>query len=209
MVRLLELNGVTGVLDIGANVGQFGSELREARFTGDIVSVEPFSDAFCELSKRVNRDPRWVAENAAVSDRPGVERINVAGNSASSSVLPMLDHHAEAAPISRYVTTVDVRATTVDDLVERHCITPGRSMLKIDVQGYGHSVLRAASATLPEFAAIQMELSLVPLYDGQASADLRARTNGCTPSLLRTRNTLSSTSTNPRLDSVESSSAHS
>lgn len=167
-VAALHQNGIDDVLDIGANTGQFGTALRRAGFTGRIVSLEPLAAAYAALEQRSARDARWVTERAAVSDRPGTITMNVAGNSVSSSVLPMLDRHADAAPQSRYVATEEVAATTVDDLVARHGVDPARTLLKVDVQGYEKSVLDGAAATLGRFGAVRCELSLVPLYGGQA-----------------------------------------
>jgi FkbM family methyltransferase len=164
----LAQHGITTVLDIGANTGQFGRALRLAKFRGRIVSLEPLQAAFDQLVARAEADSTWTAERAAVSDQPGTLTVNVAGNSVSSSVLPMLDRHAAAAPASHYVATEDVPATTVDELVARHALVPETTLLKIDVQGYEASVMDGAAQTLSRFGAVRTEMSLVPLYDGQA-----------------------------------------
>jgi hypothetical protein len=104
--------------------------------------------------------------------------MNVAGNSVSSSALPMLDRHAVAAPESRYVTTEEVPATTVDALIGRHGLVPESTLLKIDVQGYEQPVLTGAATTLDRFASIRTEMSLVALYEGQALfADILGQLN--------------------------------
>lgn len=167
-VYTLQQHGITTVLDIGANSGQFGNALRRAGYTGRIVSVEPLQSPFEELRATAATDPLWTVERAAVADVGGVITMNVAGNSVSSSVLPMLDRHTDAAPTTRYVSTEDVVATTVEELVHRHGVDPQTAILKVDVQGFETAVLTGARTTLKDFAAVRTELSLVPLYEGQA-----------------------------------------
>lgn len=167
-VHALHQNGIGAVLDIGANTGQFAVALRRAGFAGRIHSVEPLTDAFSQLSARASGYRDWTVENAAVSDEPGTITINVSGNSVSSSVLPMLDRHAEAAPFSKYVATEQVAATTVDQIVLDQGLRPASTLLKIDVQGYEKAVLDGATKTLSSFGSVRTEMSLVALYEGQA-----------------------------------------
>lgn len=167
-VRALQQHEVDTVLDIGANTGQFAAALRRAGFTGRIVSVEPLSAAFRQLQQAAASDAQWTAELAAVAAEAGVLSMNVSGNSVSSSVLPILNRHASAAPGSQYVAVEEVPATTVDDLIAKHELTPERTLLKIDVQGYELHVLRGAIGTLGRLAAVRTEMSLVALYEGQA-----------------------------------------
>jgi FkbM family methyltransferase len=47
----IENRGINLVLDVGANVGQFGLSLRNRGYAGQIMSFEPVSDAFNELKK--------------------------------------------------------------------------------------------------------------------------------------------------------------
>jgi len=159
--------GVDTVLDLGANTGQFGRQLRRAGYRGRIHSVEPLAAAFAELQRVSGRDRAWTVERAAVSDAPGTLTMNVSQNSVSSSVLPILDRSVAAAPQTRYVATEQVPATTVDDLVVAQGFVPDRTLLKVDVQGYEQAVLDGAAKTLDRFAAIRTEMSLVALYEGQ------------------------------------------
>lgn len=168
VVHAMRQRGIVDLLDIGANAGQFAEAMRRARVRGRIVSVEPLKAAFEQLRARAARDENWSVERAAVSARAGTLTINVSDNSVSSSVLPMLEQHARAAPSSRYVATEEVAATTVDELMSRYQLTPASTLLKIDVQGHELSVLEGAAETLAQFGAVRTELSLVPLYEGQA-----------------------------------------
>jgi FkbM family methyltransferase len=178
-VRLLKRQGIDTVLDIGANTGQYAEELRAARFTGRIISVEPLNAPYRELVAASRGDSSWLAVRAAVSSSPGKLTINVSGNSVSSSALAMLPLHSDAVPTSQYVATEEVDATTVDDIVREHSVNPLTSLLKIDVQGLEEQVLDGSSTNLRSFAAVQMELSLAPLYEGQAlMSEIVARMDG-------------------------------
>lgn len=167
------------VLDVGANIGQYGSALRAGGYKGRIVSCEPLSDAYAHLERRSSRDGAWTALRTAVGDVPGQTTINVSANSYSSSLLPMTSAHTDAAPGSEFVRTETVTVTTVRDLVAEHGVDPARSLLKIDTQGFESAVLDGAGDLVGQFAALALELSFVPLYEGQALFDdLVARLRG-------------------------------
>jgi FkbM family methyltransferase len=135
-----------------------------------VVSVEPLSGAFAELSRRAAGDPRWEVVNAAVGDGE-TATINVAANSFSSSLLPMTSTHISAAPGSEPVGTEDVAMVGVPALAERFSVDPARTLLKIDTQGFEGQVLDSAGALVDELAAVQLELSFVELYAGQPLYD--------------------------------------
>src|SRR5260221_311163 len=63
MARFFAQSGITTVFDVGANRGEYGWELREMGFGGNIVSFEPLQDAFALLAASAKADPRWQAVN--------------------------------------------------------------------------------------------------------------------------------------------------
>jgi FkbM family methyltransferase len=154
------------VLDIGGNIGQYGAALRASGFKGRIISAEPLSDAFPHLQRRAANDNTWTTLNTAVGAEPGEIEINVSANSYSSSILPMTDAHSLAAPGSEYVRAEKVAMTTLAEIIATQKVDPAKSLLKIDTQGYEGAVLDGAGDALATFAAVQLELSMVPLYDG-------------------------------------------
>jgi len=154
------------VIDVGANTGQYGLELRDYGFQGDILSFEPLEDAFSELQKRVAKDHRWEARQTAVGDRSGTIDFHVAGNSVSSSALKMLSRHEQVVPQSATIRTVTVPVGQLDSLI--NVPDSRRSFLKIDTQGYEARVLDGATEALAQFDGIEMELTLTPLYAGQS-----------------------------------------
>ncbi|MFC5676313.1 FkbM family methyltransferase [Aeromicrobium endophyticum] len=171
LVRTLESRGIDTVLDVGANVGQYATLTRSAGFTGRIISCEPLSGAFGELTRRASRDDAWTAFNVAVGAQPGEAMINVAANSFSSSIRGMTDAHLRTAPGSRFVASETVPVTTVAEIAAAHGVDPARTLLKIDTQGFEGEVLQGAGALVGELAAVQLELSFVELYDGQLLFD--------------------------------------
>lgn len=167
LVNTLRSRDIGTVLDVGANVGQYATLTRSAGFEGRIISCEPLSGAFAELSGRAQRDSRWVPLNVAVGAEPGTTEIHVSANSFSSSIRDMTASHLDAAPGSEYIAVETVPVTTVDQIVRDHHVDPERTLLKIDTQGFEHEVLRGAGDLVGRFAAIQLELSFVELYTGQ------------------------------------------
>lgn len=155
------------VLDVGANVGQYAHMLRSIGYRGPIVSFEPLAAAHRKLTDAARHDGNWiVAPRAALGSAKGSVEVNVAGNSVSSSVLPMKEAHLTAEPRSRYVATESVPLERLDDLLPSLLPGEGPIFLKLDTQGYEEQVLLGAAGVLPRVVAIQMEISLVPLYQG-------------------------------------------
>jgi FkbM family methyltransferase len=156
------------IFDIGANVGQFSQLVRSIGFTGKIVSFEPLSSAHAKLSNAANFDPLWVAHpRVAVGNSDGEIVINIAGNSWSSSVLPMLEAHSSAAPGSVYVSSEITPIVRLDSVAKQYLREDSRLFIKIDTQGFEWQVLDGARETLKVAQGVVLELSLVPLYDGQ------------------------------------------
>jgi FkbM family methyltransferase len=164
----LKTNRVDLVLDVGANTGQFASSLRAIGFAGRIVSFEPLSAAHSALVAAAKGERLWaVHSRCAIGDRDGEIEINVAGNSVSSSILPMTDTHVTAAPGSAYVGRETVPIARLDSVVETYLQGAQRPFLKIDTQGFEWQVLEGARETMPRLAGILCEMSLTPLYAGQ------------------------------------------
>jgi FkbM family methyltransferase len=165
---MLAHHGVNLVLDVGANVGQFASGLRRAGYAGRLLSFEPLAEAHDKLLAAARGDAHWdIAPRMAIGEHEGEIEIHVAGNTVSSSVLEMLDSHSDSAPASNYVASERVRITTLDTIVRNALGANVVPFLKIDTQGYEDKVLNGARDVLAGARGLQLELSFVPLYDGQ------------------------------------------
>jgi hypothetical protein len=94
--------------------------------------------------------------------------INVAANSWSSSLLAMTDTHLSAAPDSVYVgeEVIEIRPLDSLDLIQPHEV----AWIKIDTQGSEASVLGGGHETVKRACAVEIELTYLALYEGQALA---------------------------------------
>jgi FkbM family methyltransferase len=166
--KIIDVYNINIVLDIGANVGQFGLELLQDNFNGKIISFEPTIDAHFKLEKISRKYSNWtVHERVAIGERDGTVKINVAGNSAeSSSVLDMGSAHKESAPYSQYVSKEDVKLITLDSVFSDYVTANDEVLVKIDVQGYEERVLIGAIDSIKKVRAVKLECSLVSLYEG-------------------------------------------
>lgn len=162
--------GIDLVLDVGANCGQFAEELMSSGYNGRVISFEPLSQAHATLHDRCRAlgNARWqVHQRTAIGAEAGSATIHVAGNSVSSSLLPTLHAHVEAAPASATVGTEVVEVARLDDVAAAYASTSRALLIKIDTQGFEWQVLDGAPQLLKQAVALQLELSLVPLYAGQ------------------------------------------
>jgi FkbM family methyltransferase len=168
IVQLLSTNKIDTVLDVGANVGQYAKSLRESGFKGRIISFEPLSKVYPNLVGNSRMDPKWiVAPRMALGSEDSKKTINIAANYVSSSILDMLDTHTKGAPESVYICSENTRVAKLDTIKSDYLKPKNLAFLKIDVQGFELQVLEGAQKTLPYIKGIQIELSLVPLYEGQ------------------------------------------
>lgn len=168
LAKALEVAGINLVFDIGANEGQFAREIREYGYTGKIVSFEPLSSARKKLLSFAAADQNWeVHDQSAIGDQDGKIEIHIAGNSVSSSVLPMLESHSSAAVGSAYVDSERVPIDKLDVVAKQYMTPESKLFIKIDTQGFEWQVLDGADETLQHARGVHCELSLVPLYDGQ------------------------------------------
>ena len=165
---LLESEQIDLVLDVGANAGRFASRVRESGYRGRIISFEPLRDAGAALQSNAAADPFWEVHHVALGDTDGEAEIHVAGNSFSSSLLPMGERHLESAPDSAYVGTERVRTARLDSLWAEVVADARRPWLKLDVQGYEMHVLRGLGERITDVSVIQTELAMTPLYEGDS-----------------------------------------
>jgi FkbM family methyltransferase len=128
-------------------------------------------EAFASLSIKAAHDNGWTVVNSACGARKQTTTINVAQNSYSSSLLPILDRHVQNAKDSKYVSQEEISVCSLDEEVLSSLTANDKVWLKIDTQGYEAEVLKGAAGLMTRVSAVECELSILPLYDGQPLID--------------------------------------
>jgi FkbM family methyltransferase len=170
-VQLLDLHGITLVIDVGANEGQYGAGLRRAGYGGRIVSVEPGAEAHGAVVARAGSDPRWqVAPRLALGAEAGRAQLKTGNRSDMNSLLAAKEVTLEAFPKLSIEAEETVEVRRLDAVLDE-LVAPGpseRTFLKIDTQGFEAQVLSGAEGVIKRIAGLQIEMSLVPLYEGES-----------------------------------------
>ena len=167
-IELLRKYKVDFVFDVGANTGQYASQLRRAGYKGEILSFEPLNEAFAALRKKTDQDNLWNAVQMGLGDFDGEAVIHVAENSVSSSIRDIKNEHVQAVPKSKYIAQETITVRKLDTVFHEYKKEGKTCFLKIDTQGFEKEVINGALQSLSAFAGIQVEMSLVPLYEGES-----------------------------------------
>lgn len=167
-MKLIDHFKINKIFDVGANDGYFGFQMKKLGFKGSIVSFEPIRSIFEKLQKETVRYPDWTGENFALGSEDSEAEINVAGNAGgSSSMLNMLPTHENVSPEARYVGKEKIVVKKLDSVFSNYYKEGDNILLKIDTQGFERNVLEGAEESLKKVRGIQIELSLLELYEGQ------------------------------------------
>jgi FkbM family methyltransferase len=162
--KIMGYCNINTLFDIGANNGQYASEMRQFGYKEKIISFEPLKSAFSVLKDVASKDNNWVANNYAIGNENTKSIINIAGNKESSSILEMLPMHYNTAPESKYIAQEEIEIKKLDSIFDSFCRKEDRVMIKIDTQGFEKNVIDGAEESLNKILIIQLEMSLVPLY---------------------------------------------
>jgi FkbM family methyltransferase len=188
-ITLLNHHGIDTILDIGANIGQYGGEMRNLGFKGDIFSFEPMKKAFDKLKKNASGDANWKVYNYSIGERDGEASINIAKNSVSSSLLDNLPQLTKSAPEAQFIEKETIEIRKLDSVFDSLNLNGKTIYLKIDTQGYEEMVLLGAENSLKFVKGIQIEMAFIPSYEGAITFDeMKAKLNGLGFNLLALEN---------------------
>jgi FkbM family methyltransferase len=158
---------VDGIIDVGANRGQFTLVCRIVLPGVPILAFEPIPVEAATFRKVHGGVPHVALIESALGETTGLAILHLSKSADSSSLLPIGRRQAELFRDTVEVGTIEVPVQRLDDLVV-HWTGRSRQLLKLDVQGFELNVLRGAVGALRDCAYIYAECSEVVLYEGQA-----------------------------------------
>lgn len=159
--------GITHVIDIGANTGQFAESLYDFGYTGKVISFEPVGAAYQALMERSMPYPNWqVAERCAIGNTEGEIQVNVSDDTVFSSILEIKDSYTAHNRKARAVRREKVPIHRLDSIIDHYIPDYGaRILLKIDTQGYEKEVIDGAAETLKRVKGLKIEIPLYAIYE--------------------------------------------
>jgi FkbM family methyltransferase len=166
-IKIMNHHKIDLLFDIGANTGQYGVLMRTLGYTRKIVSFEPLNNAYEELQKVTKNDGNWETYNYALGSENGISTINISGNSVSSSILNIKALHVATDPQSGYIGKQEIEVKQLNVIFDSIFQEGKNVMLKIDTQGFEKQVLEGATNIINKVSLIQLEMSLVALYDSE------------------------------------------
>ena len=111
------------VLDVGANIGNYGAELREFGYRKRIASFEPVASLFDQLKQRAHGDSEWTVERLALGNTDGPAEINVADT--MSSILGRAPDHDDGLELKSTVKQT-IQVARLDSVRSRLLPTSSR-----------------------------------------------------------------------------------
>jgi FkbM family methyltransferase len=170
LVHVLRELAIDHVLDVGANVGQYAQFLRSIGYRGTIISFEPVSETFDQLTIAAARDPKWHVVNSALGTDDTTAPITITRASVMASLRTPLTHNDTGIGADLdAVRREEVPVKRLDSVFDDHVPSGARVFCKLAVQGWDIEVLRGAEGCIDRIAALQSIVSVIPLYEGMPS----------------------------------------
>lgn len=154
------------ILDIGANVGDFGEFLYGYFQPSAMYVFEPLPSCQPLLQEMAARHANITVFDVALSDYEGEQTFWENEYGPSSSLLHVSDTHKRAFPETRNESQAIVRVARLDDVLAGITLEDG-ILVKIDVQGVEDRVILGGLSVFSRAAVVVVEMSFVEMYDGQ------------------------------------------
>lgn len=170
-INLFRQKNITTILDVGANSGQYAESVLK-HFNCNIISFEPMIPEYKIIMSKIPGYKNWIAFNYGLGDENKNETINISKNSFSSSILKLNGITTTFDESIGYIDKQDISIKRLDSIWNILPNLTGNILLKIDTQGYESKVLDGCSAVLDKITGIQIELSIIELYENEPLFDV-------------------------------------
>ncbi|HEX4709638.1 MAG TPA: FkbM family methyltransferase [Phenylobacterium sp.] len=168
--QMFDLFKVDAVFDVGANEGQYATQLRrDIGYKGAIISFEPIPEVAARLRAKAEADPLWFVAPLALDREAGPATFNVMTASTFSSLnQPTPDQPDVFEGQNTVARQIEVmRSTVAAELPKwREQLGFSRPFLKMDTQGSDLAVVEGAGDAIQSFVGLQSELAVRHLYEG-------------------------------------------
>ena len=162
------------IFDVGAHHGHISRAFRELFPTSTLYAFEPFEESFEQLKANTASDPKIHPFNFGLSDREGTQSFHSNPSSATNSLLSTdeLGPQTWRSGLLETQKIVQAHFKTIDSVVETLRI-PRIDILKLDVQGAEHLIIKGASTTCGRGIVhlIYSEIITQPTYKNQKRFD--------------------------------------
>jgi FkbM family methyltransferase len=165
------------IIDIGAHVGEFSTEMLSLFPNSKIYAFEPNPEVYVKLELlKEAYGQRITTENIGIGDISGnLDLIATKHHTPSSSFLKLRPEGI--TQISEF-TGVDISplqitnviVSTIDDYFKDIDLRGKIIFLKIDAQGYEIKILEGAKEFIRIVSFVMLEINLAKTYEGEATA---------------------------------------
>jgi FkbM family methyltransferase len=160
--RQLVLQNCDFIIDIGANNGQWITDVKDRGYKGQALCIEPLKKNYVKLKSSNFHNVTTL--NCAVGNSNGYIYINNASNDGlSSSILELDNYHKDAAPSIEFISKEKVKIRKLSRILEANINK--KIFVKIDTQGYEFEVLKSINKdNFSKIYAFEIETNLVSTY---------------------------------------------
>ncbi len=158
--------GISTIIDIGANNGNWARTMNLLLPKSRIYSFEPLPECFQKLEQQMQNIKNHKSFNFALGDISGKVEFNQNEFSASSSIHDISAEHVAAFPFTAKAKKIMVNIDRLDNIIAGYNLDR-EVLVKIDVQGYEDKVIAGATETLLQAKIVIVEVSYEVLYKGQ------------------------------------------
>lgn len=165
------LKDISGLIHIGANTGQERNLYEKYKL--EVLWIEPIPSIFNILESNIKQFPKQTAIQALLTDKDNESyEFNVASNNGASSSILKLDKHQDIWPDVHYEKTLQLKSSTLDNLISDKQIDINKyQALILDTQGSELLVLEGSTTILNKVKYISTEVANFESYKGCCMLD--------------------------------------